>query len=154
MKLLVFSDSHGTVGPMLRAVRERAPDAVAHLGDYTRDAAVLRKAFPELRLISVRGNCDWDDRAPDAERFELGGVEIYACHGHRYGVKTGLDALCNAGYFSGARLVLFGHTHVPLRREEGGLRLLNPGSARSGFAEVELEGGEIRSAQFLTFDEK
>ncbi len=153
MKLLVFSDSHGTVGPMLRAVRDRAPDAVAHLGDYTRDAASLRRAFPELRLVSVRGNCDWNDRAPEAERFELGGVEIFACHGHRYGVKTGLDALLNAGYFSGARLVLFGHTHIPLRREEGGLLLLNPGPADRGFAELELADGEIRRAELLTLDE-
>ncbi len=154
MKLLVFSDSHGTVGPMLRAVREAAPDAAVHLGDYVRDADALRRAFPALRLYSVRGNCDWDCRAPEAERFELGGVPIYACHGHRYGVKTGLDALCNAGYFSGARLVLFGHTHVPLRREEGGLLLLNPGSARSGCAEVELEDGIIRRAALLRFEEK
>ncbi len=145
MRLFVFSDSHGTVAPMLRLVEALRPDAVAHLGDYVRDAEALRAAFPGL--VSVRGNCDWDDAAPLSAEFALGGVRVFACHGHRYGVKTGLDALCNAGWFSGAGLVLFGHTHVPLRRREGDMLLLNPGSARRTYAEVELSDGKILSAE-------
>lgn len=150
MKLLVFSDSHGETGPMLRAAREKRPDALAHLGDHTRDALALRRAFPELPLWSVRGNCDWDDRrTPESAQFELGGVSVFACHGHRYGVKTGLDALLNAGYFSGAKLVLFGHTHDALCERIGELLLLNPGSARRTYAEVEIEAGEIARAEII-----
>lgn len=149
MKLLVFSDSHGTLGPMLRAVRERKPDAAVHLGDYVRDAEALRRAFPELPLRVLRGNCDFESKAPERETFTLGGVPVFACHGHRYGVKTGLDALCDAGYFSGARLVLFGHTHVPGTERAGEMLLLNPGSARRSCALLELDGGEIKRAEIL-----
>ena len=149
MLLLVFSDSHGATAPMLRLVEEKKPDAVAHLGDYTRDAQALRAAFPALELHALRGNCDWAESAkiPEGLFFELSGVPVFACHGHRYGVKTGLDALCNAGYFSGARLVLFGHTHIPLKERVGEMLLLNPGSARRTYAELELADGEIRRAE-------
>ena len=145
MKLLVFSDSHGAVAPMLRAVREEKPDAVIHLGDCVRDAQALRADFPGL--VSVSGNCDWGDEGPERAELTLGGVRVFACHGHRYGVKTGLDALCNAGHFSGAGLVLFGHTHVPLKARAGEMLLVNPGPAKRSYAVIELEDGEIHSAE-------
>ena len=145
MKLIVFSDSHGLVAPMREIILRKKPDAVAHLGDYARDAEALRDLFPAL--ISVCGNCDWGGDAPLRAEFELGGVRVFACHGHRYGVKTDLDALCNAGYFAGAGLVLFGHTHVPMQERIGEMLVLNPGSARRSYAEIELEGGEIVSAE-------
>ena len=148
MKLLVFSDSHGVTEPMLRAARARRPDALVHLGDHARDARVLGAAFPELPLYSVRGNCDMPDASvPERVSFTLEDVPVFACHGHRYGVKTGLVPLLNAAYFSGARLVLFGHTHVPLREEVEGVLLLNPGAARQTCAEIELEEGRILRAE-------
>ena len=41
MRIVVFSDSHGSVEPMLHAVREEKPDLVLHLGDHARDAEAL-----------------------------------------------------------------------------------------------------------------
>ena len=153
MKLLIFSDSHGTTAPMLRAAGERKPDALFHLGDHTRDARALAEAFPGIPLLSVRGNCDWDDRTtPEAAEADFAGVRVYACHGHRYGVKLGLDALCNAGYFSGAGLVLFGHTHLPLIERVGEMWLVNPGSARRTCAEVTVEDGEVKRAEILEIE--
>ena len=153
MKLLVFSDSHGATAPMLRLVRSREPDVLVHLGDYTRDALALRAAFPETPLRLVRGNCDFADAStPEREQFELEGVPVFACHGHRYGVKTSLEALLNAGYFSGARLLLFGHTHVPLCETVEGMLLLNPGSARQTCAELALAAGEIVRAEILQME--
>lgn len=132
MKLVVFSDTHGRTDGMLRAIRTENPDAVFHLGDYERDTRCIRAAFPHLLLCSVSGNCDAQPQNPDTAVFTLGGVRIFASHGHRYGVKFSLDALLNAGYFSNAGLIMFGHTHEAMHEEIAGTHILNPGSAGMG----------------------
>lgn len=147
MKLAVFSDTHGRTAGMLRALAAERPDAVIHLGDHERDTRCVRETFPDLPLYSLSGNCDAHPQQPDTAQLTLAGVHILATHGHRYRVKLGLDALWNAGYFSGAGLVLFGHTHTALHEQREGVQLLNPGSAGVGahcsYAVVELSRGKI-----------
>lgn len=142
MLLAVFSDSHGNVEALRRAVRAAAPDAVAHLGDCVRDARALQADFPDLDLRCVRGNCDGSAKAEDRLLLSWEGVTIFATHGHLYSVKLTLDSLRNAAGFSGAALALFGHTHCPLYEELGGVQFLNPGAAEQGsYALVTLEHG-------------
>ena len=129
---------------MVRAVEHYRPELIVHLGDCVRDAQELAGCFFTIPMISVRGNCDY---APDTEETLVvreDGVTLFITHGHRYGVKLGLDALLNSVGFSGARLGLFGHTHAALCRDFGGVTLLNPGSAGRGthptWAAVETDG--------------
>lgn len=152
MKLLVFSDSHGKTEPMCRMIEREKPDLVVHLGDYVRDAEALRAQFPQLPLKNVCGNCDRDLGAPVREEFSFDGVQIFACHGHRYNVKYGLDPLKNALWFSGARLALFGHTHRAMCEDFDGLTLLNPGTARTTCALVETDGAGGFTAALLDME--
>ena len=64
MKILVFSDSHGNPDHMLTAIRREAPDAIFHLGDGESDLRAVKRAFPDLPIYSVRGNCDLFGAAP------------------------------------------------------------------------------------------
>lgn len=149
MKLAVFSDTHGRTAGMLRAIHTIEPDVVFHLGDYERDIHCIRRSFPALLLCSVSGNCDVQPENLDTAMFTVGGVRIFASHGHRYGVKFSLDALLNAGYFSGAGLILFGHTHEAMHQELDGTHILNPGSAGIGahctYGLVTIANGKIVS---------
>lgn len=124
-----------------------------HLGDHERDAQYVRTQFPGLPLCSVSGNCDDRPQNPDSAVFNITGVRIFATHGHRYRVKFTLDALCNAGYFSGANLILFGHTHAAMHRELDGMHLFNPGSAGLGahrtWGLITLEHGQIQACEIL-----
>ena len=130
MTVLVFSDTHGCFGPMLRAVRELSPDAVVHLGDGERDAAALKKECPGIPLFQVSGNCDYASALPDETVVTLGGVRTLLCHGHRYAVDWGrLDPLVYAAQEKDCRLVLYGHTHRAENTEIGGVKLVNPGTA-------------------------
>jgi len=140
MKLLIFSDSHGDVERMCAAIDREAPDAICHLGDYVRDAEALKKRYPGLPLYNVRGNCDPADDTPEQLELTLDGVPVFLCHGHRYNVKITNQKLLNAGWFSGAKLVLFGHTHLPVIREYEELTVLNPGTAALSAARVETDG--------------
>ena len=133
MKIAVFSDTHGSAARMLRAVGELRPDAVAHLGDYERDADCLEREYPEIPLYRVCGNCDMAPRSPQELVAEFGPVRALLCHGHRYAVDWGrLDSLVYAAQEQRCALALFGHTHVPENTEIGGVRLVNPGTAGSG----------------------
>ena len=144
MLLAVFSDSHGRPGLMRRAVETRRPDHIVFLGDGLRDAERLGREFPQIPLLRLRGNCDWD--AVDAQEsalFELAGVRIFAAHGHRHGVKMGLEGFANSVHCSGAVLGLYGHTHIPRITETHGLTLMNPGSVgyEGSYGLVRLENG-------------
>ncbi len=112
MRLAVFSDTHGFADYMVSAARRAQPDMLIHLGDCTRDTSALERALPDIPLRCVRGNCDFAALAPESDIFFAGGVKVFAAHGHRYGVKTSLDALLNSAHFAGAQLVLYGHTHI------------------------------------------
>lgn len=150
MRIAVFSDTHGRCGGMLSGARRVRPDVLVHLGDCVRDAEELRRAFPEIPLYSVSGNCDYCCDIPDKLLFMAGPVSVFASHGHRYGVKYGLDRLLLQARLRGTGLVLFGHTHIPLLLEDGGMQIMNPGTAGGigaepsfGVADISDSGGLV-----------
>lgn len=113
---------------MLAAVRQERPDALVHLGDHANDARVLAEEYPLLPLVTVKGNCDLATDAPEQARMNWDGTVIFAVHGHRYHVKSGLLSLRYAALEQGAHIALFGHTHCPYYEYRDGLWLLNPGA--------------------------
>lgn len=155
MKLLVFSDSHSTHSLMKRFVEKIKPNALVHLGDYYDDGEVLGESFFHIPLYQVAGNCD-AYRAPNAMRMlllHLGGVMTFMVHGHTHFVKSGIGRLVADGREKGAKLILYGHTHIPYcQQEEDGIWVLNPGPAGYGGScgLVEIENGEIISCRILT----
>ncbi len=150
MKIMVFSDSHGNVDNMVRAVeRERggAPDLLIHLGDGWRDAEALHERFPQLPLEQVPGNCDLG-RFEERERLLLlGDFRIMICHGHTLGVKSSLLRAQLTARERGADALLFGHTHVPYIDFHEGVWLVNPGSIgdprRPCFNVITAEDGRL-----------
>lgn len=155
MKAAVFSDTHSNTALMVEAVSRCRPDLIIHLGDHSRDTAILREKFPEIPLYSVRGNCDIGSTAPDRDVVPLGSVKAFITHGHLYNVKYGrLDSLVYAAQEQGAKIAMFGHTHTADYEEMGGVKIINPGTAGAGrtltyaFVEVYDNGGiacEIRA---------
>lgn len=130
MKVLVLSDSHNHLDFMRRAITARKPDAVVHLGDYSRDAEEMSEEFPELPFYRVSGNCDRDyGTAQNTVVVNLAGARVMLTHGHLFHVKFGLGALLHEAKKSRVDAVLFGHTHQALCRREGDLWVMNPGTA-------------------------
>lgn len=119
MKVLVISDSHGDKKTVDEIVKKEKPDLSLHLGDYGKD---LKEG------LSVRGNCDGMSAAPLRRVFELKGQRIMMSHGHKEGVKRDLHNLFYRAKEERADIVLFGHTHQPLKRTIDQILFLNPGS--------------------------
>ena len=148
MKIAVFSDSHGDTANMCRAIEMYKPDHILHLGDVVKDAAAVAARYPDIPLQNVAGNCDWmSEGVPQSLILTLGGVRIFAAHGHNHGVKMTLDSFLNSVHCSGAKLGLFGHTHEAMRRAFGSIQLFNPGSCGHGahptYGQVLIENGEV-----------
>lgn len=150
MKAAVFSDTHGNTVLMVEAVRRTRPDVIIHLGDYERDTEILKRDFPEIPLYSVCGNCDFSPLSPLTELVPLGAVKAFICHGHSYTVEYGVDRLVYAAQEQGAKIAMFGHTHIAYNGEAGGVKVINPGTAGKGrtltYAMVEVfDNGGIAS---------
>lgn len=148
MKWLVFSDSHGKLDYMKKAVEQEKPDRILHLGDVSRDAEQLQALFPAIPLESVRGNCDgWYGDAPEEKELSFLGQKVWMCHGHEYHVKLGIGALTAEARSKEAAVVLFGHTHEPLCFREGPMWVMNPGTVsgfpRATYGVIEERDGEL-----------
>lgn len=153
MKLLVFSDIHGSLPAVRRmtALAERhEPDAVIVLGDilyhgprnrlpegYDPAAAAAALAPLAGRIIAVKGNCDSEvDESllpfPLAAPFAWivggnaagGGCRPRICATHGHRWGPG-----NPPPLQKNDVLLFGHTHVPMARTaSSGIHMCNPGS--------------------------
>ena len=155
MRLAVISDTHLPKGrralPAACLERLAAADAILHAGDF-----IARPVYEQLRAIgppvhAVHGNVDPPElrgMLPETLGLELDGIPIAMVHdsGPADGRMTRMRRR-----FPDARMVVFGHSHLPLL-EEGpdGLILLNPGSPterrrapRHTMAEVEIADGTV-----------
>lgn len=133
MKVAVISDTH-TMGasrpiPSTAWPHLESADHILHAGDVC-DPAVLDELKALAPVDVVMGNCDgWNVRdwgAPESLEVTLGGVRIAMLHdsGDRQGRWERMRKA-----FPEARVVVFGHSHLPWNEDRDGLLLFNPGSA-------------------------
>ena len=132
MRVIVIADTH--IPDFARAlpaalVRDLASaDLILHAGDVT-SAGVLDELARHAPVRVAFGNNDrpqvrrWGAR--EVVRLDLDGVSTVLIHDA--GPRPGRAARL-ARRFPDARLVVFGHSHVPLVERAGGLWLVNPGS--------------------------
>ena len=121
----LISDTHGLVrAEALDALR--GVELILHAGDVAGSvggADVVEALETVAPVVAVRGNNDrgaWARELPERVTVEVGGRRIHVLHD-----VAELD-LEHAGAVD---VVVFGHSHRPARRWEGGVLYLNPGSA-------------------------
>ena len=131
MKVAVIADTH-TWG-MTRSVPLgvwpylESADHILHAGDVL-DPALLEEMKACAPVTVVLGNCDsWDMKdwgATQTARLTLGGIAIAMVHdsGLTRGRRERMRKL-----FPGARVVVFGHSHMPLTRTRAGCCSSIPG---------------------------
>ena len=127
---LIVSDSHGRRKPLETIFPLAAEnDYIVHLGDGAGDLRELMSKYPEKTYL-LKGNCDayaWQEECV----IEAEGISILCCHGHKYGVKSGLSRLAYRAKELDCEVALYGHTHRASIDEVGGVLCINPGSAGS-----------------------
>jgi len=132
LRVVALSDTHAPRRwkscPAPVAAQLRLADVIVHAGDVC-TAAVLDELSEYAPVLAVVGNNDGPDVAawgatPTLEA-DLGGLRVAMIHdsgpAHRRLQRMRRE-------FPGADLVVFGHSHIPMDAEDGGLRIFNPGS--------------------------
>ncbi len=147
MNIGIVSDTHGSRSAWRRIVEGvfRNVDLIIHTGDVLNHGP--RNPFPEgydpdglsqdlngcsQAMLFCRGNCDSevDSMVLDVPLVapvlftQLGGLRIWAHHGHLYDEEAMLKSAVRAG----AGVCIFGHTHLWKLERSGGSTLMNPGS--------------------------
>lgn len=145
MKFIIASDIHGSAywcRKLCSLAEAEKPDRLLLLGDILyhgprndlpRDYAP-KQVIPMLsaykdKILCVRGNCEaevdqmvlpFPCMAESAQVF-ADGLNLYLTHGHHANPDS-LPPLPQGSVF------LYGHTHVKLDEDRGGIRCMNPGS--------------------------
>lgn len=124
--IVILSDTHRNLAPLEKIGRVLSEcDYIIHLGDMVSDARDLLRDYPQKTYIIAGNNDFWGGESEVV--LDVEGRRIFACHGHRYGVKGGTERLVAAAKERLCDIALYGHTHIPEVREEGGVLLINPG---------------------------
>ena len=145
MKTVIASDIHGSAyycRKLTDFVSAVKADTLLLLGDtlyhgprndlprdYAPREVTAMLTGLEIPVFGVRGNCDAEiDQTvlgfpilADYSLLIAGRHKIFVTHGHLYTPEEH-PALCPGDAF------LFGHIHVPVCEERGGILILNPGS--------------------------
>lgn len=146
MRVLVVSDTHGRLGAVQHVVGQLGDvDLILHAGDHYRDCDNLAYML-EIPARGVMGNCDFPGDGPHEELLEIEGHKIFMVHGHRHGAKQGTEAILLRAKELGARVAIYGHTHIAELKCEDGIILLNPGSP------VQPRGEDRASVGILDID--
>ena len=132
MRVVALSDTHAPGRwkscPPAVAEQLRGADIILHAGDVC-TAVVLDELSAYASVLAVAGNNDGPDvtawGAPATLQADLGGLAVAMIHDA--GAAAGRLARMRR-QFPEADLVVFGHSHIPLDAEDGGLRIFNPGS--------------------------
>ncbi|MBS2963795.1 metallophosphoesterase family protein [Actinocrinis puniceicyclus] len=160
MRVVVLSDTHAPRRwrgcPPGVAEHLREADLILHAGDVcTSDVLDELSAFAPVR--AVLGNNDGPDVAVwgacDVDRFEIDGLAVAMIHDA--GPAAGRIARMHRR-FPEARLVVFGHSHIPLDESGEGVRIFNPGSPtdrrrqpRGTLGVLEIGGGALVHARIV-----
>jgi uncharacterized protein len=124
-------------------------DLILHAGDLM-VGDLLKGLGAYAPVLAVRGNLDPPDLdLPETLEFDFGGARVAMIHDS--GRKQGRRARLRRR-FPDARVVVFGHSHIPLLEDEDGLMLINPGSPTDKrrqphytFALLHAEEGRVRA---------
>lgn len=129
MRIIVFSDSHGRFADMERALDAQSQASyVIHLGDGVEQLEDISMFYPDKKFIYLSGNNDWSSNHPYERLEEIGGVKIFMAHGHTQYVSYSTRRLLDNARKYGAKIALYGHTHVAEVSYYDGIYLMNPGS--------------------------
>jgi putative phosphoesterase len=118
----IISDTHGLLRPQAVELL-RGADLIVHGGDIG-SPEVVEQLSEIAPLVVIRGNIDkkeWAEQFPPTQTVEFAGKRIFVLHN--------LKELDFDPALAGYDVVISGHSHKPLIREQDGVLYVNPGSA-------------------------
>lgn len=134
MRILIVSDTHGSIQRVLDVYKKLAKDSpvdlIVHCGDYSDDAIKIQNTLGK-RVLWVKGNCDgcFDEKEFAVLETEAG--NFFVCHGHMQNVGYSKRDLYYYACQEDCVGAIFGHTHRADKADLGDFLFINPGSIES-----------------------
>lgn len=123
MRVGIISDTHGYFDPSLYAIFDNV-NHIIHAGDI--GGGYIIKALEKIApVVAVIGNNDYDLTYPLFNSVSIGGFKFFVTHklnSKKYDIKEKI-------FIENPDIVVFGHTHTPVKYYEGGKLFINPGYA-------------------------
>ncbi len=132
----LISDTHGLLRPEAKDFL-RGSDFIVHGGDIG-DPEILKELGAIAPVTAVRGNNDngaWAERLAEDEFLQVGEISVYVIHD--------LAQLTIDPQAAGVRVVISGHSHIPLVSERAGVLFVNPGSSGPRRFTMPIAVGEL-----------
>jgi uncharacterized protein len=133
MKIVVISDTHmpkhGKKLPAKLIEELQCAELIIHAGDW-QTIDIYEELAKFAPVEGVSGNVDGEDikeRFGEKKILQVNGKRIGIVHGHgRKGTteKRAMSAFENED----TDVIIFGHSHIPVKKEIDGVLLFNPGS--------------------------
>lgn len=138
VRVALVSDTHAEICPGILSVVAGC-DAVVHAGDICGKHILDALHEHNDRVIAVAGNNDVPERWPENERdavlalprvaeLALPGGRLVVEHGHEHGWQQPDHARLREAH-PGARLIVYGHTHLRVYDKSEKPWIINPGAA-------------------------
>ena len=154
MKIVVVSDTHipKRAKKLPSALLKDLVDAdlILHAGDW-QTVEVYEELSQYGKVEGVYGNVDGVDIKgifPEKNIIEAGKFHIGLVHGHGKGQTTEKRAL-SAFKDDHVDMIIFGHSHIPLKKWAGEILLFNPGSATDKRRQKQFSYGIITVGETL-----
>jgi uncharacterized protein len=164
MKLVVLSDTHMPKKakhlPRIMMKDLETADYIIHAGDW-QTVEFFHELKQYAQVIGVTGNVDSPELKTLLNKKEIlsaGGFKIGVVHGDGTGKTTEKRAL-DAFLMDEVDCIVYGHSHIPVRKESNGILLFNPGSPTDKRRQKDFSygiltiGGKIE-AEHVYFDDK
>ena len=125
MKILVFSDNHGSLDELDHILNNFRFDRIFGLGDHE----VNKYELDSRNVFPVKGNSPLDDMDYLVDRIcEIEGFKFLFTHGHTHSVRHGLLFLSLFARTNNVDITFYGHTHTANIEIDNGKYFINPGS--------------------------
>lgn len=133
MRVIVLSDTHipkrakELPSELIRELKQA--DMIIHAGDW-QTIEVLDMLKPYGPIEGVHGNVDSElikQQFPEKKLLEIGGFKIGIVHGHGQKQTTEKRALAAFAEES-LDMLIFGHSHIPVKKQIDEMWVFNPGS--------------------------
>lgn len=128
MKIVVLSDTHGNFNAFENVIMSNSDaDLFLHLGDGATEYFKIKHIYKQTPIVMVKGNCD-SANLDENKIFKFDEIKMFACHGHNFNVKQGLDEYIKFAKSSKFNIIAYGHTHKRFIQNDSNLCIINPGS--------------------------
>jgi uncharacterized protein len=158
MKIAVLSDTHmpkrARLLPQQLLDGIKGVDLILHAGDWT-SLEIYEELLKVAPVEGVFGNVDpieVKEFFPDKKIIALHGYKIGLVHGHSGKRKTTPDRAIEAFQNDHVDLIIFGHSHIPIKKQVENTLLFNPGSPTDKRFQRQFSYGIIELGQSITAD--